>query len=136
MTPQKVTWYFEPRDATTNERIAKMGEDVEECPDALCFDWQGKSRRANLWRVTDSKADFICNSRESRHLSFVLYKQIGEGDIKQIAAQRPIDEQKANLGLFKYKIPRMKRRKPWIKGSSLLRRMQRRAQQKHKASAR
>jgi len=125
MTPWKVTWYFEPRDAATNQRIASLGDNVEECPDTCCIDWQNKPRKANLWRVSEAKAGFICNSKQSRNLSFVLYKQQGEGDIKQVSARRPIDEQKTNKDLFKFKIPRPKRLQPLIKGSSLLRRQQR-----------
>jgi len=125
MTTNKVTWYFEPCDATTNSRIASLGDDVEECPDTCCIDWQGKPRKANLWRASESKASFICNSKKSRGLFFILYKQEGDGDIKQISTHRPINEQKENL--FKHKVPIVRRRKTLIKGSSLLRRQQRKS---------
>lgn len=123
MSVHTVTWYFEAHDDHTNARIAELGDGIDECPDKICYDHEGKLRRAHLWRVPEPKAGMIYNSRRSRQMSFTLYKQVGEGEVRQVASMRPI----TTLDPFKFKIPYRRRRKPVIKASSLLRRQQRRA---------
>ncbi len=130
MSAHTVRWYFQPHDDYTNRAIAALGDPLEECHDKLCFDRKGKSLWAHLWLVPESKAALIYNSRRRQRFSFTLYKQVGEGDIKQHDVMRAIKQPDT----FTFKVPHRRRKKPWVKGSSLLRRMARKKKEKERLS--
>lgn len=76
-----VYWYFEPLDARANEMIMNLGEGVDECPDKEVVLRDGAVKKVNVLRVEDLKAAFACESRKFKKISFVLYKQVGDGPI-------------------------------------------------------
>jgi hypothetical protein len=85
----RVYWYFEPSDAASNAMIAGLGDRIDECPDKKAVGRDGKIKRVNAFRADEASAAFIFKSKGFKQLSFVLYKQEGDGPIMERQTFRP-----------------------------------------------
>ena len=77
-------WFIFPKDAHTNEVIARFacegtfGFESETLKDALCED----GKRRNLWRTTEQDAWFLWRSRTD--LKFEIFNKLGGGKIRNV----------------------------------------------------
>ncbi len=85
----RVYWYFEPSDAASNAMIAGLGDRIDECPDKKVTGHDGKRKAVNAFRADEASAAFIFSSKGFKRLSFVLYKQDGDGPIIERQTFRP-----------------------------------------------
>jgi hypothetical protein len=85
----RVYWYFEPSDAASNAMIAGLGDRIDECPDKEVVGHDGKRKAVNAFRADEASAAFIFKSQGFKKLSFVLYKQEGDGPIIERQTFRP-----------------------------------------------
>lgn len=81
MSDTKITWYLEPRDASSDAMIAGLIDSVDKCPDKEVIGFDKAKKRVNVFRADEAKADFIFQSKGFKKLSFTLYKQEGDEDI-------------------------------------------------------
>ena len=90
MSDTKITWYLEPRDASSDAMIAGLIDSVDKCPDKEVIGFDKAKKRVNVFRADEAKAAFVFRSKGFRKLSFTLYKQEGDGDILEHQAFRPL----------------------------------------------
>lgn len=86
MSETNITWYLEPRDASSNAMIAGLIDSVDECPDKEVVGFDKAKKRVNVFRADEAKAEFIFESKGFKKLSFTLYKQ-EEGDEDIVACR-------------------------------------------------
>lgn len=77
-------WFVWPKDAHTNEVIARFGEggtygfESDALKDCLCADGQ----KRNLWRTSEQSAWYLWRSRGD--LKFHVFNRLGAGKIKDV----------------------------------------------------
>lgn len=80
----RFTWYFRHLDDLTNQAIASLGDGAEACSEMTCLDLNRTKRTYDLWRVTQAHAQIIWNNRDQKPLKFLVFRQIGQGPIRQV----------------------------------------------------